>query len=278
MLYICVYLARRVDHVPTTPVDQAFVQAQSWPYDVGDDPSFFAAAHLGGPLAWGVCRPDVRNAVRSGDWVAFIAAQDADAGARIYRFAALLQVERKVPQNALFTDPHLAPYQQYLNLLIRPSGTGWEHHEPALPTKHWHQDWLWRLSDRTSSKKEVAAATAAFRPGTLLPVAPAANYVLFSQSIGVVAKEPPVIADHQRGAMHEVWRKDQTSQSLGQHLLGGLKRGLRTGNRQQPHRHIRRPLGASAEEWMRNVIAIVPQDRPGPLGTASPLGAAGRTC
>ncbi|MGA2451872.1 MAG: hypothetical protein ABTD50_24750, partial [Polyangiaceae bacterium] len=45
-----------------------------WPVDNGDDPSFEYAAAATGPVTWGVCRPDARNAVSVGDVVVFFAA------------------------------------------------------------------------------------------------------------------------------------------------------------------------------------------------------------
>jgi hypothetical protein len=36
--------------------------ADAWPFDVGDDPSFRKYLDGSGPLSWGICRQDVRNA------------------------------------------------------------------------------------------------------------------------------------------------------------------------------------------------------------------------
>jgi hypothetical protein len=47
----------------------------NFPFDVGDDPSFFSAQHLDGPVTWGVCRADVRHAISPGDWAVFFAAR-----------------------------------------------------------------------------------------------------------------------------------------------------------------------------------------------------------
>src|SRR5208283_2890573 len=46
-------------------------QAGEWPYDNGDDPSFYQARQ-GNPLTWGVCRQNVRNAIQPKDIVVFI--------------------------------------------------------------------------------------------------------------------------------------------------------------------------------------------------------------
>jgi hypothetical protein len=44
---------------------------RDWPYDIGDDPSFYAMRKSGGQLSWGICRQDVRNSLCPGDIVAF---------------------------------------------------------------------------------------------------------------------------------------------------------------------------------------------------------------
>ena len=46
------------------------IAASEWPYDNGDDPSFFAVRKHGGLLSWGVCREDLRTAIRPGSIVA----------------------------------------------------------------------------------------------------------------------------------------------------------------------------------------------------------------
>src|SRR4051794_1528407 len=57
-----------------------------WPFDVGDDPSFRAARHApGSDVTWGVCRTDLRNALRPGDVVVFIAAEDLSPSGLLYR-------------------------------------------------------------------------------------------------------------------------------------------------------------------------------------------------
>jgi hypothetical protein len=48
------------------------IMAAEWPYDNGDDPSFYVARRYGGPLTWGVCRPDVRSTIQTGSIVVFL--------------------------------------------------------------------------------------------------------------------------------------------------------------------------------------------------------------
>jgi hypothetical protein len=51
----------------TMEVFRRAVSRQDWPYDGGDDPSFYAMRKFGGQLSWGVCRQDVRNSLRPND-------------------------------------------------------------------------------------------------------------------------------------------------------------------------------------------------------------------
>src|SRR2546426_11349514 len=49
------------------------IASGQWPYDMGDDPSFYCSKKYRMPLTWGICRPDVRNAIQAGDIVVFFA-------------------------------------------------------------------------------------------------------------------------------------------------------------------------------------------------------------
>jgi hypothetical protein len=50
---------------------QKALEQNSWPYDGGDDPSFFCRNQSGSALTWGVCRADVRAQLEPGDIVVF---------------------------------------------------------------------------------------------------------------------------------------------------------------------------------------------------------------
>lgn len=262
-LYVAVYHASpterlRPDHPDKTAIAfDGAVTSGTFPYDIGDDPAFFSAAYHHGPVTWGVCRPDVRGAIRPGDWVAFLSCQHhpADSGTRVYRFVACLPVATKLSQTGLFAASMDCPYRSYLDLLLRPTGAGWEHHEPGLHVKDWHDDWLWRLCDPRAlrnghcvRKEHVVEASRLFAPGGPFlidgrPVPIADNYVVFSKSSALIAQNPPVVATYRRGEREETWEADDRSFRLRRLLFGsGSERGLRTANRQQPHRHFRRRL------------------------------------
>jgi hypothetical protein len=63
-------------------LEKAIIDGE-WPYDNGDDPSFYVARR-GGLLTWGVCRQDVRNSIEPGSIVVFFAYTSKD-GAVYYR-------------------------------------------------------------------------------------------------------------------------------------------------------------------------------------------------
>ena len=65
------------------------IERDEWPYDNGDDPSFYVA-NQGGVLTWGVCRQDVRNSIPMGS------VKSRQAGS--WRRSALLPV---LPHNLL---------------------------------------------------------------------------------------------------------------------------------------------------------------------------------
>jgi hypothetical protein len=97
------------------------VKLQDWPYDNGDDPSFYAARKFGGQLSWGICRQDVRNKLRPGDIVFFSFCKFKVTGDSEYRLCAVATVDRSVSQIDIWQDKSLQVYRKYFNLLIRPS-------------------------------------------------------------------------------------------------------------------------------------------------------------
>src|SRR4051812_4357772 len=99
MVYICVYLRESND---------------GWPFDFGDDPSFDASRRLSGPLTWGVCRPDVRNALRVGDGVVYFAADRLPSRTPSrYQFVGFATVEQRVSQTDIWKRRRLALFRKY---------------------------------------------------------------------------------------------------------------------------------------------------------------------
>jgi hypothetical protein len=109
-------------------------------YDWGDDPSFFAAQHILGDVrkaSWGVCRRDVRNTLGERDVVVFFCGcQDK----RVWRYylVGFGMVRALVERAALWTEPALAPYRKFYNVLARLNGGRLVQSE----TFHeYHDDW-----------------------------------------------------------------------------------------------------------------------------------------
>ena len=165
-----------------------------------------------------------------------------------YRFVAALRVEARITHTNIFEGGSARLYRDYLNLLIRPSGDGWEHFEPGLHPSQWHDDWMWRLCARRGLRKaDVATSGRRHQPGDLLtlgtrPLPIADSYVIFSTSTSVIVPDPPLVAAHRRGDAAERWQADDRSNMIRELVFGASPRGLRTGNPQQPHRHFRRTL------------------------------------
>lgn len=249
------------------------VSQQDWPYDGGDDPSFYAMRQFGGQLSWGVCRQDVRNNLRPNDIVVFFSFRKfEDTGDSEYRLCALATVERKVSQMELWQEKNLRLYRKYFNLLIRPSRSvrgGWEHFEP---TSQVHDDWLWRISDHDGLRKNEfeaiqktdcleSEATIKGRSAVI-----ARNYVLFTaepEKTGVLSK-PPVVAWHSKGKATEEWNQDKFSQAVKQLTLkvaeraNGRSRSLRIRNSQRAHRHIVfKMIPSEAENWRAQFLKLV---------------------
>jgi hypothetical protein len=224
------------------------LKAGVWPYDVGDDPSFCSARRTRGQVTWGVCRQDVRSQLQPGDVVIFFVVQYA--ANRIdssYRFAAALSVQTSITEDKVFHATPYTTFGQYLNLLIRPCRSGWEHLEPSLPRRYWHDDWLWRISKHNGQRKAAfMQAGLAHVPGQPLivggrPVQLAPNYVIFSSSPSesFVAETPPLVAQWSREEPFEKWRDTPKANAIRTIAFTRLGRNnLRTRNRQQTHRHV----------------------------------------
>lgn len=121
------------------------VRGGDWPYDAGDDPSFFCARRFEGPLSWGICRRDLRGILEPRDTVAFFAHRKHPDGTVDYRWAGFATVAEKISQTDIWEGQEHTVFRRYLNLLIRPDvGHGYVHREvhPGRP----HPDWLWRLT------------------------------------------------------------------------------------------------------------------------------------
>ena len=252
------------------------VKRQDWPYDNGDDPSFYAARKFGGQLSWGICRQDVRNRLRCGDIVVFFSFRKfKETGDSEYRLCALATVERKVSQSDIWQDNSLKTYRKYFNLLIRPSRSrhgAWEHFEPTLDGSRLHHDWLWRMAHHQGFRKKdfkKLQATDRLEPGAAVrdrSVILARNYVLFScDAVEThILSKPPVIAWHSKGQPAEEWNQDKFSQAVKRLTLdianhsNGRRRSLRIRNSQRAHRHIVFELSPhEAECWRAEFLALI---------------------
>jgi hypothetical protein len=227
---------------------RAASQSGAWVLDVGDDPAFFSARKHAGPVTWGVCRQDVRNHLQPGDLVTFFAVKfNPLRDAAQYFLSAALTVQATVSQESVFRNPELEPFRRYLNLLIRPSATGWEHFEPALPQSSWHSDWLWRICVHHGLPKsaflEAGPASSIGPTPTIrgVPLQFAHNYVVFSAnpSSSVVFNPAPLVAHWRKPDQHEDWLETPAPRRIRSIVFAGSNRQhLRTSNRQQPHRHL----------------------------------------
>jgi len=255
------------------PLHRALSQ-QTWPYDYGDDPSFFCRKNRGGALTWGVCRADVRSQLDPGDIVVFFSFTTSSSEVT-YRLSAIATVERKIPQSAIFLDSTFKTYRRYLNLLVKPAdgnGKEWIHEEPAAPSpKEKHSDWLKRLAiykkySRAALEKQCAEEKV--RIGQTIDGKPfvfGANYVIFSRSQEhtLVLERPPIVA-HSEPPNAEVWQRDSLSKEIWKRTFGELRkhkpdclRGLRLDDKiQQPHSPPARWTmdGSSAEMWRNETM------------------------
>ncbi|MFH1795962.1 MAG: hypothetical protein ABIK36_06870 [Pseudomonadota bacterium] len=257
MVYLSPSFAQRRRPQNLTACGEAFYKAVSladpFPYDIGDDPAFFSACYHGGPITWGVCRPDVRANVRPGDWVVFFAGverpNERGSKGRSYQLAAFLRVAAKISHTKVFLEPG-RNLGGYLNLLVRPDGIGWEHYEPCLSNRDWHADWMWRIARQRGLRKNYVTEKngVPLKAEIYLPLMERLpdNYVIFDPGVGRLLRMPIPVATYHPGDERETWYADFRSQRIKSAVFQDSARCLRTTNRQQPHRHFRREI---TDDW-----------------------------
>ena len=179
--------------------------AAEWPYDNGDDPSFYVARQYDGPLTWGVCRRDVRTVIQPGSIVVFFSYTRTGTVYR-YRISAVATVAEKWDRRSVFNDPRCIEYaDKYLNLLIRPENDGWKYDESDRHKLHRHPDWLWRIADhgRLSGEEFRARHGSTYDGGAFSAavVRMARNYIVFSSEPEetYISPNPPEVAIADRG-------------------------------------------------------------------------------
>jgi hypothetical protein len=255
-IYLSPYMSRTLDDGGRGGCGKSFeplhaaIQNSDWPYDYGDDPSFFCRRKLKGALTWGVCRADVRDQVHPDDAVVFFSFTKVEGGTH-YRLGAIVTVERKIRHSDIFVNPSYKKYSHYLNLLVRPNNgntQNWEHHEPGSPEADWHEDWLSRIVPfKFYSKAELQAQARMHRVSENSYIDGkqfrfGCNYVIFSQdpALTFVVDKPPTVA-HANSPNAEVWHNDPVSRGVFGRTVKksqpqGVNRGLRLDNKvQQPH-------------------------------------------
>lgn len=298
-VYVAVYLAAAVDDltepVTATAITQAFMQAvgEEWPFDVGDDPSFFCARAFGAPITWGICRRDLRNLLEPDDVVVFIAHRKRPGGVIDYLWSGFATVAEKVSQADIWEEERLGVFRRYLNLLIRPDGQGGYRHVEIAPGRP-HADWLWRLTrskGHSWRRKDFASysdskCSMRFVPGRDRAagetVVMGSNYVVFSSSpeYTVVLPDPPLVARYRSDwgpQRPERWFDSAVAVGLRRLTLdfvAGRSLRITTQNRartriQQRHRHIRVPVRAcSSDSWREEVRKLLPNRQGIELGSS----------
>ncbi len=157
--YVCVYLhripSRRDWHrtesaAASNPTLRQFLDVyddQNCFYDWGDDPSFFAASEMLGDVrdaTWGVCRPNVRKALKTGDYIAFFCAKQVRGRVWDYYYIGVGTVSLGLTRQTIWLDDQYAKYRDFFNILARSSTDGsLEQHEIFHA---YHDNWKYRCN------------------------------------------------------------------------------------------------------------------------------------
>jgi hypothetical protein len=245
-------------------IEEAIIKGV-WPYDNGDDPSFYAARH-GGPLTWGVCRTDVRSSTHRGDIIVFISFTQIPITHRIaYRLCAVATVADKIAHTKVRKDPRLLSHP-YINVMIRKQNGWWAYDESDRRRSARHRDWLWRIARHERSEKkesfkqrhDAIYAQSRFQ-GWSPALVSAENYIVFASSREetFISNNPPHVALARKDGETPKLRREHWSDKALKELTVSMGRGyLRTGNSSGPnHPHIRILMeAADVTAWRKKLI------------------------
>ena len=246
-----------------------------WPYDNGDDPSFYVARR-GGRLTWGVCRQELRTSIWEGSIVVFFSFTPLATGEVLYRLCGVATVDYKTDHCAARRDGRLAAFRErYINLLIARSSDGWDYAETDRKRSQRHKDWLWRMADHMGLSKKAfekeydKAYSSENFPDDLLArgrLKLAGNYVVFSAdpSCTFISPDPHEVAVAING-QHEKW-SDKRLQALTVGRAAAKRADKRSYLRvinssgRNVHKQIRFEMAAEeAIEWRADLIQALSQ-------------------
>jgi hypothetical protein len=249
------------------------IKNQEWPYDNGDDPSFYVA-RKGGPLTWGVCRQDLRNSIAKGSIVVFFSFTPLTQGEVLYRLCAVETVADKLDHRAVHRDRRFSRFRGlYLNTLIAPEVGGWRYDETDRHLKQRHSDWLWRIADHRGITQEEfdAKYEGIYRSGRIRQVAVdsakpllADSYILFTAppDRAYISPSPPEVAIAVKGR-HEEWGNRRLQSLTVLTAAAFLKSGrdyLRVANSsgRNVHRQLRFDVPSDeVAEWRDALISAL---------------------
>ena len=273
-IYLAVFHSRPAER--GSPLSS--MNGEEWPYDRGDDPSFYARRLSDGalPVTWAVCRGGLRNSIQEGDIVIFFSKRDK-GGIDEYSLCAVVTVEDKLRQTDVARGRGKS--SGYYNLLVSWSRerSRWEHFEPAYSSPR-HPDWVWRIAGRGLGRR-YGLAKKDFKPiqnrgwfdehtrikngAQEVPLIDlvARNYIVFSNdnTKSYVLKNPIPVAARTRSQSilsPEKWYRNSVCREIRLRTLdylkrrGGSRKSLRIPVRMNPHPHARKVvLPGEAMKW-----------------------------
>ena len=247
------------------------IQNHEWPYDNGDDPSFYVA-RKGGALTWGVCRQDLRNSIAKGSIVVFFSYTPLTNDEVLYRLCAVETVADKLDHRAVYVDRRFSRFRGiYINTLITRRIDGWRYDETDRHPRQRHGDWLWRIADHRGIRQEQfdAEHKTIYRTGRLLRGAVdngkprlANNYIVFTTppDRAHISPNPPEVAVAVKG-YHEEWcnrRLQALTVGVAASFLKSGRDYLRVANSsgRNVHRQLRFDMPSEGANRWRDALIV----------------------
>jgi hypothetical protein len=257
-VYIIVYNHPSLDDLKVTTVEnyktsEFLNEYKNWHYDVGDDPAFFCAKKYNSNVTWGICRPDVRNNIKTDDVVVFFCFNGEQSK---YYFVGFATVKQIIRQTDIWSNNDFSVFQEYFNLLIRKMNKKWEHFEPLFNKKGLHKNWLSRLGARCPKDSFTIKNSALLTEFSINE-----NYVIFNSEDKYqrILNHPIHVANWEKGKKKEVWGTDTNCNVIYNYIFSKTTRvSLRIHERNSAHRHIKINMTSDKlKSWRNNFVEIL---------------------
>ncbi len=202
---------------------------KDWPFDFGDDPGFFyrlLPPNRNNGLSWGICRPDIRRTLHSGDVVVFIAYYNLN-----FSLTAICTVAQTLSHCDIASISEHSYYRDSTSRLLKFDGECYIHNE-WCEEKRWHSDWLWRMVNLSHHDFEKLGLKAVQKLGkfsrynTTVLNSIAKSFIIFENDDRTrILENPILLAKQEIERSKETWLNESPNKNRLKEILMEDTRG-----------------------------------------------------